>query len=235
MVKMLQRVEAEQAEEEQFEITDDKRFAQEAKMLLGYSMLETENASQIRKQAHQTSMLKVNAKLVEILKELDIRPFSKKSVEAYKTNKIKKLKRRDHTSFAMFVFGVVLVVSSIVLIFASAAKDNDGGDVLSDWWAIPGILMAICSIPLIGLNVPSDRKRYEWTQTKIAFYGRPIPEFAIQTAIDIKKRLPEAYFEVEELTERRVVDPFLVVSVEHGPDYYIEVWNEPGFKQERTA
>lgn len=74
----------------------------------------------------------------------------------------------------------------------------------------------------------------EWRAIPIELYHRPIPEFALQTAVDIKQRCPEARFVIEELQfKQRTLDPFLAVRDSEGNTYYLEVWNEPRFVQKR--
>jgi hypothetical protein len=75
-------------------------------------------------------------------------------------------------------------------------------------------------------------QRAEWEVVCIKGYHLPIPEFALQTAIDVKTACPEVALFIEEL--RTTKDPFLVAKL-GGETYYLEVWNEPGFKQERVV
>jgi hypothetical protein len=74
-----------------------------------------------------------------------------------------------------------------------------------------------------------------WRTTEISEYEKPIPQFVLNKAIEIKQACPEATFKVEWLEENP--DPFLHVqllkdgskySVEE--EYVIEVWNEPKFE-----
>lgn len=80
---------------------------------------------------------------------------------------------------------------------------------------------------------------FSWEDCPIEEYTRPIPEFALQTAMDLKKLLPGATFQIDELVEdKNVGDPFLVMTYpgDDGDEYlyYMEVWNEPGFSGERV-
>jgi hypothetical protein len=82
-----------------------------------------------------------------------------------------------------------------------------------------------------------------WRLTKLKDYKKPVPEFVLQKAVEIKKLLPEAEFYVEQLA----VDPFLIVTLAPLTDYvssiqtlnrgldpetsaYVEVWSEPKFE-----
>ena len=72
-------------------------------------------------------------------------------------------------------------------------------------------------------------KEAAWEAIAISRYNRPIPEFVLNKAVQIKERLPEAEFFVEELNVKRIPDPFLVVQF--GLErYYVEVWDEAKFE-----
>lgn len=73
-----------------------------------------------------------------------------------------------------------------------------------------------------------------WEVTPIAHYRQAVPDFALQTALDLKAKLPEVELFIESFEKRKVHDPFLV-AVYGGKWYYLEVWNEPGFKQQREV
>ena len=65
-----------------------------------------------------------------------------------------------------------------------------------------------------------------------------IPEFALQTACDLKERFPNFTFGIDVLEEKKeqpiTYDPFLWMRGDWDV-YYLEVWNEPGYKQERMV
>jgi hypothetical protein len=61
-----------------------------------------------------------------------------------------------------------------------------------------------------------------------------VPEFIWAKAREIASLLPEANFTVDQLqSERRVYDPFLIVSYAD-ESYYIEVWDESEFERQHT-
>jgi hypothetical protein len=61
-----------------------------------------------------------------------------------------------------------------------------------------------------------------------------VPEFVYAKAREIASCLPEASFTVEQLqSERRIYDPFLIVSYAD-ESYYIEVWDESEFERQHT-
>lgn len=88
---------------------------------------------------------------------------------------------------------------------------------------------------------------FEWRIDFIKNYHLPVPEFALQTANDLVQVFEQQspgyehrpIFGICYLTaqDRKLVDPFLVVTtgVSGVPWYYLEVWNEPKFQQERVA
>lgn len=82
-----------------------------------------------------------------------------------------------------------------------------------------------------------------WRLTNLKEYKKPVPEYVLQKAVEIKKVLPEAEFYVEQLA----VDPFLIVTLAPLVDFasvdwtvnramdpemsaYVEVWSEPKFE-----
>lgn len=71
-----------------------------------------------------------------------------------------------------------------------------------------------------------------WNETNLANYEKPIPEFVLNKAMQIKDALPQTEFYIEELTENAPdPDPFIIAV--HGKErYYFEVWEEPGFEAE---
>jgi hypothetical protein len=66
-----------------------------------------------------------------------------------------------------------------------------------------------------------------WQEFSINGYSKPIPEYAIEKALQVKKACPEVSFKIEELTI--VPDPFLI-AVLGKVRRYIEVWDEPKFE-----
>ncbi len=61
-----------------------------------------------------------------------------------------------------------------------------------------------------------------------------VPQFVWAKAREIASCLPEATFTVEQLqSERRIYDPFLIVSYAD-ESYYIEVWDESEFERQHT-
>lgn len=78
--------------------------------------------------------------------------------------------------------------------------------------------------------------RWSWHQIALSRYQKAVPLAALQTALRIAERIPEARFIVEELRKTharpRTVDPFLYVAV-GSVRYYIAQWDEPSFSDEQ--
>jgi hypothetical protein len=74
-----------------------------------------------------------------------------------------------------------------------------------------------------------------WVECDLKRYDEPVPEFALATAVELHQRVPGIEFRIDEFrVEAKSRDPFLV-AVFKGECYYLEVWDEPGYKQERKA
>ena len=74
-------------------------------------------------------------------------------------------------------------------------------------------------------------RRYVWSATSFQNYNKPIPEFVLAKAIQLKQALPQVSLTIHHVT--RDLDPFLVASF-GGVTHYIEVWNEPKFEGRLT-
>ena len=196
-----------------------------ARNLLSYHRL-FEDQAKIRK----------NKSLLQTFDELDIRPFTHSSVEAYKESCEWSANPRL-VNVAEVGFGVSFVAGFVALIVLVVAA------------LIGYVNVAFCAAVLlltktiVGTVCVFVFSRYarsrKWSMHELSSYAEPIPEFALQTAVDIKHSHPDVQFFVCALKEERiVVDPFLVLRVKFGDevkDYYLEVWNESKFSGEREA
>jgi hypothetical protein len=161
--------------------------------------------------------------LKRVLEELDITPFTPDSVAEYKRKKVEEvdselrptgaeeIKRRD--------FGHWEYLELQRLQDRLALRDLTGDEPVIRFW---------------------KTAYYERFYTCLQWVQRPlekavdVPEFVKAKAAEIATRLPEATFTVEELrSERRVYDPFLIVSC-GSESYYIEVWDELDFERKYT-
>jgi len=117
--------------------------------------------------------------------------------------------------------------------------------------AMPKLKSALANLEIEILN-PNDVARYKmekrhaaecrllterserepqlfWQEREIAKYRKPIPDFVLNKAIQIKKEIPECTLNIEELDENP--DPFLLVKIGYSEEYYVEVWSEPRFER----
>lgn len=67
-----------------------------------------------------------------------------------------------------------------------------------------------------------------WDRTRLDKYERPVPEFVINKAIQIKEAVPEVTFSIQHMSDPKA-DPFLLATL-NGEVYYIEAWDEPRFE-----
>ena len=99
-------------------------------------------------------------------------------------------------------------------------------------WFIP--LMVVTAILGILFGTTRD-KECRWVECDLKKNDEPVPEFALATAVELHQRVQGIEFRIDEFrVEAKSRDPFLVV-VFSGECYYLEVWDEPGYKQERKA
>lgn len=66
-----------------------------------------------------------------------------------------------------------------------------------------------------------------WGRVKLSEYKKPVPDFAIERAIQLKRECPQVEFWVEELSD--AVDPFLIAHIGR-EGYYIACWEEARFE-----
>lgn len=178
---------------------------------------------------------------IAVLEELDIRPFDPKSVNRYK---IKTLALSAYGWGGAFwlldrVTCAVFVCGSLATLFAgivSLCMFLGGGVIPTYVWAtwcwawLPTCVSFV--IAFIAMNIGAP----DWGIVPLKGYERPVPEFALQSAVDISKRCHFGTFHICELS--RTHDPFLIWRIPTSKsgewmDLYLEVWNEPNFKGKR--
>lgn len=218
------------------EVVSWDTHTEESDVLLGDLPSEVRDVLGYQRLLQHQHAVQELSRLEETLTRLDIRPFTQASVDAYK-RKCEWLVtplwgRLANVSFALG-FVVVLVafpslVISALLSWAAA----------SFFLAVAALLGTVVGISGLVLGTFRLRER-KWVMHELSSYTEPVPEFALQTALDIKRINPEVEFYICSLEERRVVvDPFLVMRVKENGlrrDYYLEVWNESAFCGRREA
>lgn len=180
--------------------------------------------------------------LKKAMTELGIETFSAKAVERYQSKSARRATPLISKAIAwvltiaVLLFcgaGVTFIISLVACIVCGMAEDLT----VPTWLAvITWTSLGVAVANFVGIGVTDGKKLTyaEWAPIPIGEYTRPIPEFALQTAVDLKAKCPEAKFFIEELQlKERTLDPFLVVHDSQGNKHYLEVWNEPGFIQKR--
>ncbi|QDU77761.1 hypothetical protein Pan97_48400 [Bremerella volcania] len=200
-------------------------LAEEASELLGYTLL----AKKKREARRQRT-------LEQTLAEYDIRPFTPESVRKYK-QACEVNPSRFWPTIVESVIGLsfTLAMGALGGLFFSALLMNTMLSFYCALTVIGGVLVGI----VFGCCSGAGIVQRKWRLRELASYTEPIPEYALQTALDIKKKHSGVSFYVDVLEENHiVVDPFLVMRVQSGnviQDCYIEVWNESAFCGEREA
>jgi hypothetical protein len=166
------------------------------------------------KSTHQPSTLRA------ILEELDIEPFTPESVTEHKREKLDEMvcelrpsqgeEIKEHEFDAWEYAELHRLRMDIVL------RDLSGDEPVIRFWETRWGSQRFCTC-------------LQWVKSPLE-KAVDVPEFVKAKAAEIATHLPEATFTVEELrSERRVYDPFLIVS--YGDEsYYVEVWYESNFE-----
>ncbi len=187
---------------------------------------------------HKLIQKKKSRPVAEALARLKIEPYSTKSVEKYKRRKAFK-ETLKHPAPILVTLGITLLLGYMI-----------GGPILSIiFWCYGATCLGIAAgwyIPITfftGLfalaafgNITQSSHAYDisWKEYKLSQYDGFVPEFALQTALDLKKECGDAVgFYVEELiVVKRKRDPFLMAhDIATHECFYLEVWNEPKFKK----
>lgn len=185
---------------------------------------------------------KVTNKFLQFLKEQDIMPFTNESVVEYKEKaiheadktRLQRIERYVYRNPAFAALSIVLAFGSLISIPMSFSMSS---------WPLALMMTAFVSLPIfcVGawLFVKIDGRaptEYLWSHEHLDSYPLPIPEYVLETAVRIREKFP-ASFTICSLKERREtlpLDPFLVCHYV-SQAYYLEVWNEPGYKQTREV
>lgn len=196
---------------------------------------------------HIDSAMDQRQQVRDVLIELDLRPFSPETVETYKRQKL-----REATGplglFADRLWAALdlpLGVLAAVAIFCGVAWGLSWIPALTGTWGIycgwtavgSLVVMAMCCV--VGGILDGSATRPVWRRMKFSNYEAPIPEYVLQTGIDIKKRCCNAVLMVEGLVlEKRQLDPFLILKLPTAEEgtfqyLYLEVWEEPSFSARR--
>jgi len=183
---------------------------------------------------HQPSTLK------GALEKLDIVPFTPEAVAEYKQQKIelmtRQLSHRQGEEISRHDFdpweyaeldslrNKVRRKAYLIRLWGKLWHKKESSNLPSDppvvrFWKVPGN-QRLCIY-------------LQWVKVRLED-ALDVPEFVWAKAREIASCLPEATFTVEQLqSERRIYDPFLIVSYAD-ESYYIEVWDESEFERQHT-
>ena len=194
---------------------ESEELAEKAANLLGYHAVKTHL---------QIEKVNTDAQIVDTIRELQIQPYANRSVEKYKNKVIRKYTFKNIPYYclngvqaAFFATLAAAIISGIANIWLS----------LGYTWAWFGLAAVVClATVLISENFVLKWKAV-WDFIPISEYDNVIPEFALQTAVDLKEKCPSVNLFIEELD----IDPFLVAKLSSGQRIYLEVWNEPKFRK----
>lgn len=215
------------------ELVSFDELAVKAAKFLGYRQLK-DQLSDLKESAQNRLSLK------SAIHALDLKVYSVASVDEYKNEMVGRATPTTTKvvevvlSLILCLFGIALVAFVMGLIACVGCGLFTAG---VPFWLKASTVAAliVAAVTFLTFGFSSDTAVYaEWVSIPIKDYTEAIPEFALQTAVDLKEKCSEAEFFIEELQlKKRPLDPFLVVCDASGNKYYLEVWNEPGFTQKR--
>jgi hypothetical protein len=176
--------------------------------------------------------------VLDILRSNNILPYDAKAVEKYKQSMLNpalplfRIKDDDMVGGIAILGSILVAVCGIIGAILLAVGCLKTGGVFGVIFLAGGAFEALVGIP----NLRGTR---EWNSRPLSGYPRPVPEFAVATALETKRVLQEhdllCEFYVEELTvKKRQFDPILVVNVydhlrSNKGSFYLEIWDEPKF------
>lgn len=194
----------------------------DAKKLLGY------NAAHVP----------VFGELSKALAKLGIQPLDRREVERYKRSKEYHGITNVQKVTLVFVTWLCTVVGYVILWQATNMKAGDGATFLH-WMG--GTAIVIISSFVFGCWQDGRRRTRvtrDWKSYPINAYNGALPVFVLNTAVTLKREIPEVGLSVERLEEtvsswtppRATPDPFLRATLGN-EDYYVEVFDESEFEK----
>lgn len=173
--------------------------------------------------------------LLQKLIALEIAPFRTLAVEQYKKSKEKVGIYSGTRDWLIWLLSSVSVLGGGIY----GANHLDGG--FKFGLCVLGIIIgAASSIISLAFGIPEMkgtgiRTVSRWDRVALSHYDGAIPDHVLQKAIEIKKAIPNAYFEIDYLESTREIverdpDPFLRVC-DSSHWYYVEQWDEKDFER----
>jgi hypothetical protein len=188
-------------------------------------------------------------KLALALRAMGLKPFTPASVDHYKKTEVRRLQPQGclivfaqlGDMMSGFLFCMVMLSSFLFSGHVVTSMDTTTGFFKAlPHWSTSMFVLSFIFFTMSHHALQKDATSAEWKLVPIKDYKSPVPEFALATAMEIHQRLPEAELMIDELvvTKRdrtpRSEDPFLVLTF-NKEKYWVEVWKEPGYRQERMA
>ena len=214
----------------------DLSLATQVREKLGYSPPGTEDVP--RKTAE-----KAHSQLIEALTRAGIKPFEPSSVKRYKRQvRHSWLRGKRSGPIERLVQAVMLrtrlldisdAAGSLLLFPASSIGLSIGGAVTltqSHWSAGLGLLCGgVLFACFFGIFVKATQRG--WNRLPLKNYKRPVPSFALLTALELNAHFPGVEFFVEEFEKQ---DPFLIAyDSKANEEAHVEVWAEPSYTAQR--
>jgi hypothetical protein len=216
---------------------DILKLAEKSKSELGYSHL-LENLIKTKK-------TEKTIPTANYLADIDVYPFDEKSVNEYKEQKCKEALDNIPQDIPPIYIKILTVIG--ILLFWGHTFYN------------PAKIQSACFFTVMAIPLFIDKlwikKTHEakWSLILLSEYKKPVPEFVLNTALEIKKKFPNAILQIDELSLEEInnksnnytmiapllatvlfLDPFLVATID-GKEYWVEVWNEPNFKENKVS
>lgn len=202
-----------------------------------------EETSNVTQSAHsgnsRTQMQPIS--LRRVLQVAGIQPFTIASVERYKEKKARLWNWTDYVTWTLiplFLLSIVATVVMAVLTVVDVFHTITWTGVSPKYCFGVGLflLLVLGAVISVFANLCEDTiyvTRGVWSLVPFEKHQGEIPDFVLDTMQEIQMRFPDAVFRVDELRFHQVLaDPFLVVEdPTTGTAYYIEVWDEPGFRR----
>jgi hypothetical protein len=226
----------------------------QARTILGYA------PSVLEKQREITARAQGESLVAAAFETLGIEPLEKESVKQYMREQIKKLESQGSNKFVqymhkkdgediVFTAGLVAFLMLLGTVIGSAVNYDATKHVLAHASLIKWLLrvdvipFGLWFTSFYARHKRAEIHRAEWKTTRIDYYHDPVPDFALERAMQIRKLVSGTVFGIATLTETVTgveteyspipPDPFLVMEY-GGLSFFLDVWDEPKFEGRRT-
>jgi len=189
---------------------EDNKDEEKGKFAEDHSHEDEEFPPDVYKEAEMELGYKVppERNIQKIFDELGIQTYSEEWVSNYRKKMLRYLLLRHLLPFLYYI-PLVCAVSVIVLYFF--------GYIASGLGALIGLVWLLFA-PRVRLRHPSCR------QGGLAFYREDIPEYVMQTALQVKKKNPNFQFYIEQFFDGKKIYACLLVAKYGDKDYYLSHW-----------